>query len=135
MSTARACFSSKGDKKPKHPSFIFGVPKETFPNENRVAATPESIKNLIKDGHKVIQDKYFQVIIESGAGLKANFADNTYAEAGAKVTDSQTVYNESDIILKIRPPENLEQFKSNQTLVCSDCYIIIIDVIRVSCLE
>lgn len=48
---ARSCFSGKGEKKPSHPSLVFGVPKETFPNENRVAATPESIKNLLKDGH------------------------------------------------------------------------------------
>ena len=49
--SARTCFSSKGEKKPTHPKFVFGVPKETYPNENRVAATPESIKNLVKDGH------------------------------------------------------------------------------------
>lgn len=44
----------------KKPSFVFGVPRETFPNENRVAASPESVKLLTKEGHKVI--------IESGAG-------------------------------------------------------------------
>ena len=61
------CFSSKGDKKPTFPKFVFGVPKETFPNENRVAATPESIKNLLKDGHQVFSN-FMKVVVESGAG-------------------------------------------------------------------
>ncbi|CAD8139857.1 unnamed protein product [Paramecium pentaurelia] len=106
--SARTCFSSKGEKKPTHPKFVFGVPKETFPNENRVAATPESIKNLVKDGH--------QVLIEAGAGLKANFADNVYQEVGAKVVDTNSVYDQSDVILKIRPPDNTKALKENQTL-------------------
>jgi hypothetical protein len=31
--------------------FTFGIPKETFTNEARVAATPDSVKLLLKDGH------------------------------------------------------------------------------------
>ena len=34
-----------------------------------------------------------QVLIETGAGLKANFADNVYQEVGAKVVDSNSVYD------------------------------------------
>ncbi len=50
-------FSQKGKEFPK---FVFGVPRETFPNERRVAATPDTVKALVKDGHKVV--------IETGAG-------------------------------------------------------------------
>lgn len=42
---------------------------------------------------KQILFKYKQVLIESGAGLKANFADNVYQEVGAKVVDSNSIYD------------------------------------------
>lgn len=40
-----------------------------------------------------------------------------YSEAGAKIVDANSVYDQSDIILKIRPPENVSKLKENQTLV------------------
>ncbi|MEW5716838.1 NAD(P)(+) transhydrogenase (Re/Si-specific) subunit alpha, partial [Pseudomonas sp. SB113] len=39
-----------------------GVPLETQTGETRVAATPETIKKLIGQGHKVT--------VQSGAGIK-----------------------------------------------------------------
>ena len=50
------------------------VPKEIYPGECRVAATPETVKTLRKLG--------FEVLIETGAGEAANFSDRSYQEAG-----------------------------------------------------
>lgn len=59
------------------PKFVFGVPRETYPDERRVAASPDSVKLLVKDGHKVI--------IESGAGEKASFSDEAFRAQGAEI--------------------------------------------------
>ena len=53
-----------------------GIPREIFPNEKRVATTPEVAAQLQKLG--------FSIAIESGAGETANFADQAYADAGAE---------------------------------------------------
>lgn len=51
-----------------------GVPLETRPGETRVAATAETVKKLISQGH--------QVIIQSGAGVGASLPDNAYEPLG-----------------------------------------------------
>ncbi|EPF70058.1 Re/Si-specific NAD(P)(+) transhydrogenase subunit alpha [Acinetobacter rudis] len=71
-----------------------GIPTETVANENRVAATPETVKKLVQAGH--------QVVIERGAGLKAAYIDSAYEQAGAVI--SADAYNGSQIILKVRAP-------------------------------
>lgn len=76
-----------------------GVPKETFPNERRVALTPQNVIVLLKKGFK-------QVLVEQGAGAEAQFTDFTYENAGAKLVDRKQLYAESDIILKVRPPNH-----------------------------
>jgi H+-translocating NAD(P) transhydrogenase subunit alpha len=75
-----------------------GVPKEIHENEHRVAMTPETSLRLQKLG--------YQCAIEAGAGLGANFTDEAYSAAGVEVvTDTKTLWRESDIILKVRAPE------------------------------
>ena len=49
---------------------IIGVPKEIHPGERRVAIVPSTIGQLKKLG--------YEVIIEQGAGILANFPDNLY---------------------------------------------------------
>lgn len=74
-----------------------GIPAEISPNELRVAATPKTVKRLQKQG--------FEVQIQKGAGLKANFSDKDFEEAGAKMLDSaQEIYSQSDIVLKVKEP-------------------------------
>lgn len=68
-----------------------GVPKEHFPLEKRVAASPESVARLVKPG--------FTVAIESGAGAASNFSDADYQAAGATIVDN--VWKDSDIVLKV----------------------------------
>ena len=78
-----------------------GIPNEIYPGENRVATTPEVAQQLIKLG--------YDVAIESGAGDSANFSDAAYREAGATIQDdSKSLYEEADIIFKVRAPEEKE---------------------------
>jgi len=73
-----------------------GVPKESAVDELRVAATPKTVKRLIKQG--------FEVIIETNAGAQANYADESYQEAGAQIkSTANDIYTEADIILKVQP--------------------------------
>ena len=73
-----------------------GIPKEITPQEKRVAATPTTVKRLLKQG--------FTVLIESGAGEQANFSNTEYQEAGASIVENdKELYDSSDIILKVLP--------------------------------
>jgi len=75
-----------------------GVPKEINLEETRVAATPETVTQLKKLG--------FEVAIETGAGAAANFPDAAFQDQGAEiVTDTQTLWDQADIILKVLAPE------------------------------
>lgn len=74
-----------------------GIPKEVYPGECRVAATPDTAKKLQKLG--------FEVLVESGAGANANCPDEEYAEAGCKtVQGAKELWDAADIILKVRAP-------------------------------
>lgn len=79
-------------------SMRVGVPKEIHLNEQRVAATPDSVKWIRKLG--------FEVVVEAGAGAAADFPDQAYLEQGAEVVeDTNSLWQQSDIILKVRAPE------------------------------
>ncbi len=72
-----------------------GVPKETFPGEQRVAVVPAVVPPLVKAGH--------QVLIEADAGRAAGFPDREYVERGARVAASRAeVFAESDVLLQVR---------------------------------
>lgn len=74
---------------------IIGVPKETYPNEQRVALIPALIPSLHKAG--------FEVLIEAGAGEAAGFPDTEYQEAGAHLVNSRAdLFAKADILLQVR---------------------------------
>lgn len=78
-----------------------GVPREIHPGERRVACVPRAAVKLIKLG--------CDVVVETGAGLAADFTDQAYQEAGARIAaDAATVWREADLVLKVRAPEPLE---------------------------
>lgn len=87
-----------------------GVPRETLPGERRVAATPDSVKKLVKLG--------FDVTIEQDAGLAAGFDDASYAAAGATLADRAGTWS-SDIIAKVRPPgdDEVDRLTAGQTII------------------
>lgn len=75
---------------------VIGIPKETHYQEKRVCLTPDAVGALTVQGHKFI--------IETGAGNGANYSDNEYSEAGAKISyDPKEVFG-CTIILKVEPP-------------------------------
>ena len=87
-----------------------GIPSEIFPNELRVAATPKTVKRLQKQG--------FEVYIQHNAGLKANFSDKEFEEAGAKiVATAADIYSKSDIVLKVKEPSMEEVDMMKEGLV------------------
>src|SRR5436190_4190505 len=78
-----------------------GIPKEIHPGEKRVAATPQTILKLRKLG--------FDVSVQSGAGDAINSSDAEYREAGAAIVhDAAELWAASDLIMKVRPPEENE---------------------------
>ncbi len=73
------------------------VPKETKFKENRVALTPDVVKDLVKKG--------FEVIVENGAGMNSFFSDESYTAAGAQlVPDAKKLYADADVVLKVNAP-------------------------------
>jgi NAD(P) transhydrogenase subunit alpha len=75
-----------------------GVPKEVHDGEKRVATTPDAAEKIIKLG--------FEVLVESGAGDNANISDDAYRAAGVQVVASaQELWQNSDIVMKVRAPE------------------------------
>jgi NAD(P) transhydrogenase subunit alpha len=74
-----------------------GIPKEVFAGERRVATTPETAKRLQKLG--------FEVLVERGAGAKADFSDELYTAAGCTIIDgAAALWAASDIVIKVREP-------------------------------
>jgi H+-translocating NAD(P) transhydrogenase subunit alpha len=89
---------------------IVGIPKESLANEKRVAATPKSVAQLTALG--------YQVTIESAAGIGANFNDEAYQQAGATITDANSVW-QSDILIKVNAPldDEIRAMKSGAHLI------------------
>ena len=82
-----------------------GVPKELLNNERRVAATPASVQKLKKLG--------YEVLIQSGAGEAAEYADAAYEQAGATIVkDAKSLWQQADFVLKVRAP--LESSESGE---------------------
>jgi NAD(P) transhydrogenase subunit alpha len=80
------------------------VPKEIKPGEKRVALVPDIISKLIKSGH--------QVVIESGAGVAAEYSDKQFIDAGAEIKSGDVLSN-SDVILSVQPltPSQIKSLK------------------------
>ncbi len=70
------------------------IPAEVDPAEDRVAATPETVKKMKGLGA--------DVAVEPGAGVKSGIPDAEYAAAGARV--AKEAVKDADIVLKVRRP-------------------------------
>ena len=91
------------------------IPKENLNNETRVAATPASVKELIKVG--------LNVHIQSNAGLESHISNSDYESAGAKIVDSKDeLFSKADIVAKVLPPtlDQIVQMRP-KTLMISFC--------------
>ncbi|WP_278930686.1 NAD(P) transhydrogenase subunit alpha [Limosilactobacillus oris] len=81
------------------------------PAEHRVSLVPSVVKRLVKQG--------CQVLIEKGAGAVANFADQQYEEAGAKVVDRDAALTQANLVTVVNRPEDgtLDQLKAGQAIL------------------
>jgi NAD(P) transhydrogenase subunit alpha len=79
-----------------------GIPKEIRAGETRVAATPDSVKKLVKKG--------FKIQVAKGAGSAAHFLDAAYASSGAELVE-QDVALGSQTVLKVHKPTSAEILK------------------------
>ena len=76
---------------------IAAVLKETTAGENRVSATPQTVKELIKSG--------LTVRVQTGAGDASHYPDQDYQNAGAEIcTDAAATSANANIILKVASP-------------------------------
>ncbi|MFC9550221.1 Re/Si-specific NAD(P)(+) transhydrogenase subunit alpha [Rhodococcus sp. NPDC056960] len=86
---------------------LIGVSKETTPGETRVAATPATVVQLRKLG--------YEVVVDVGAGAKADFSDAAYLDAGASVGDALS----ADIVFGVNGPsvDQLDRLRPGATVV------------------
>jgi alanine dehydrogenase len=73
-----------------------GVVKEIKPDESRVALTTAGVVELRRRGH--------EVLVETGAGAGSAMADDEYEAAGATITDVDAVWNDAEMVLKVKEP-------------------------------
>jgi alanine dehydrogenase len=88
-----------------------GIPSDLPKVEYRVPLTPQAVDLLVSYGH--------EIYLEKGAGLKANYSDHEYMEAGAMVVENKEIIYNCDIILRIAPfnCEEIEMLRGNQTIL------------------
>ncbi|MDV3352317.1 Re/Si-specific NAD(P)(+) transhydrogenase subunit alpha [Leptothoe sp. LEGE 181152] len=90
-----------------------GIPKEVTPGECRIAATPKTVKKL--------QSLGFDVLIEQGAGERAEFSDHAYREAGCEViANAIELWQQADIVLKVQPPSHNHELNCHETELAHD---------------
>ena len=78
-----------------------GTPKETAPDEHRVALVPDTATRLSAAS--------LEVNVESGAGSAAYIPDDAYQQAGAKlVKTAAALLGEADAVLKVQAPSAAE---------------------------
>lgn len=74
---------------------IVAVPKETAPDERRVALIPGAVKSLERMG--------LELALQTGAGMDAGFPDAAYAAAGASiVSDRSELFERAQIVVQVR---------------------------------
>ncbi|MEA2024287.1 MAG: alanine dehydrogenase [Actinomycetota bacterium] len=89
---------------------IIGAPKEIKNAERRVGLTPGSARELVDRGH--------EVIVETSAGIGIGASDDDYAAVGARIGSVDDVWNESELIVKVKEPQAVERsrLRPDQTL-------------------
>jgi alanine dehydrogenase len=76
---------------------IIGIPKEIKDKEFRVGIVPAGVRELVESGHTIL--------IETRAGIGSGIHDPEFETAGATIVpDAETVYSESDLVMKVKEP-------------------------------
>ncbi len=94
------------------------IPKERRPYERRVAATPDTVKQLVGLGA--------DVVVETGAGAGANFGDADYQRAGAEIApDETTALGEAEVVFKVQRPLTTEEGGPDELALMKDGAVLI----------
>lgn len=86
-----------------------GVPKETWPGEQRVSIIPTTVASLKKTG--------LHVSVEQGAGNAAGFNDDEYEKNGATITSRDEIFQSSDVILQVRAMPADPKLRQGQAVI------------------
>ena len=78
------------------PMASIGVPKEIKLDEQRVALTPDAVRELMSQG--------LEVRIETGAGAGAGIGDDAFAAAGAQVVSRDEAWG-AHLVVKVKEPQ------------------------------
>jgi alanine dehydrogenase len=99
------------DMRPRPSSLVVGIPREQDFQESRVAITPDAAGVLVSNGHGVV--------VEHGAGEGAQFSDQEYSEAGARIAYDRKEVFECTVIAKSAPVSDteLELLQQGQTII------------------
>lgn len=77
---------------------LVGVPAEIKVAERRVGLTPTSVRELANRGHSIL--------VQAGAGNGIGASDADYSASGARIApDAETVFDESELIVKVKEPQ------------------------------
>ena len=89
---------------------LIGVPKEAKKEEYRVSITPPGVEELKRHGHSVY--------VETGAGEGSGYSDAEYLDAAARITDRETLFNEAELIVKVKEllPDEFRFVRERQAL-------------------
>lgn len=95
----------------KDSKLFIGLPKERSFQDQRIALTPDAVKALVAEGHRVL--------IEHNAGKECGFYDIMYSEAGAEISKNTEEVFKAEVIIKVAPPSlfELELLHTNQTII------------------
>lgn len=72
------------------------IPRETDPDETRIAATPESVATL--------KGLELEPVIEAGLGDHLAWPDAEYEKAGAAVASGEGIYDGVGLVCRVTPP-------------------------------
>jgi alanine dehydrogenase len=79
-------------------SLVVGVPRETKPEEHRVAITPDGVHELAAAG--------VEVLVERDAGTHSSISDADYRAAGAEiVAEAGDVWGRAGLVCKVKEPQ------------------------------
>jgi alanine dehydrogenase len=87
---------------------LIGVPCERKTAENRVAMTPDGVRELTHHGHRVL--------VEHGAGEGSSIADADFAGAGADLVTAAEAWA-ADLVVKVKEPQPDEYDRLRADLV------------------
>ena len=77
---------------------LIGVPKEIKNHEYRVGMTPISVREAVRNGHKVW--------VQANAGGGIGFTDADYAAAGGEIVKAaEDIFAKADMIVKVKEPQ------------------------------